>query len=307
MGGSHVAAVVCDARGKVHRSAERKCERRGGVREWVRAIVGTVDEAVRLPEGRRVRRTVGVAFPGVLEGPTGRVVYAPNLPGWLYREAVPLLEKALRSRVRVENDANCGAWAEHRLRGKRTGPDLLYVVLGTGIGAGVVLDGQLLRGRYGTAGELGHLRVPGALSRCGCGNRGCLEAVAGGRALARRAEELARERPTSALGRLRAERGALSAWDLLRVAEQKDPMAAMERDRAGWAIGEALGGAVNLLGTTAVVVSGRLPEGAPGFWRAIVSHFESTLLPPLRPRVSLRRAEDWQLRNAVGARLLMES
>ncbi len=84
-------------------------------------------------------------------------------------------------------------------------------------------------------------------------------------------------------------------------------MAAMERDRAGWAIGEALGGAVNLLGTTAVVVSGRLPEGAPGFWRAIVSHFESTLLPPLRPRVSLRRAEDWQLRNAVGARLLMES
>lgn len=307
VGGSHVAAVVCDPRGKVLRTAERECARRGGVHEWVRAIEGTVEEAARLPRDRRGRGTVGVAFPGVLEGPRGRVVYAPNLPGWLHREAVPLLEKALRSRVRVENDANCGAWAEHRLGGRRTGRDLLYVVLGTGIGAGVVLDGRLLRGRYGTAGELGHFRVPGALSRCGCGNRGCLEAVAGGRALARRAEELARERPTSRLGRLRSERGPLSAWDLLRLAEQKDPVAVMERDRAGWAIGEVMGGAVNLLGTTEVVVSGRLPEGAPGFWRAIVSRFESTLLPPLGARVSLRRGVDWQRRNAVGAWLLTRS
>ncbi len=308
IGGSHVSAVLATTRGRVLRASSLPRGPSDGFDATLRHIREVVDNVSSSPP-RGNDLAMGVAFPGVLEGRVGEVLFAPNLRGWVGRNAHPALERTLGARVVVENDANCAAWAEHVLGpGRAVGGehDLLYVVMGTGIGSGLVLHGQVHRGAWGTGGEIGHTQVPGSGRLCGCGNRGCLEAVAGGRALASVALEIAKASPSSGLGRLRARQGALSAWDLLREAEAGDAPSVEARDRAGLAVGGVLGSAVNLLGVPEVVLGGRLLYRAPGLLSAIRKGFREAVLPQVRSRARLRHARGWEHRNAVGAMLLAQ-
>ncbi|MDE1820750.1 MAG: ROK family protein [Euryarchaeota archaeon] len=304
IGGSHVAAVTLDARGRVRASVVQPHNPQNGAEGTLQAVRAAADGATAF-ERCRVVGTVGVAFPGVLEGRKGRVTFAPNNPDWLGRSAPQMLSKALGRRVLVENDANCAAWAEHEL-GRGPPSDLLYVVLGTGIGGGLVMGGVLQRGVWGTGGELGHVRVHGFARRCGCGKRGCVEALAGGRALAETAVRLARSSPRSGLGRALRERAgsALTAWDLLRLAEEGDIACRRARDTAAEALGEVLGSVVNVLGVPRVVLGGRLLHKAPGYEQGIRRAFQASLLPSLRGRVRFCRSRSWKHRNSMGAILL---
>jgi glucokinase len=122
--------------------------------------------------------------------------------------------------VTAENDANTAAWGEFRFGVGKDVDDLVFVTLGTG-GGGVISHGVLLRGTRGMGGELGHITVQPAGLRCGCGNHGCLEALASGTAIARRSREVANQRPDSALGRVAMERTPLGE-DVLDLARKGD-------------------------------------------------------------------------------------
>src|ERR687895_1268303 len=132
------------------------------------------------------------------------VVFSPNLHAV---EGIPL-KKALEPRIglplTVENDANAAAWGEFRFGVGSEADHLVFVTLGTGVGGGVITHGILLRGAQGSGGELGHVTIQATGPRCSCGNRGCLEALASGTAIQRRAREVAVEHLDSALGRLAA-------------------------------------------------------------------------------------------------------
>ena len=187
IGGTKVAGGVVDADGRVLTRARRDTPHRSTSPRVVEdTIVSVVDE---LLEGRSDIAAVGIGAAGVVAADRATVVFAPHL-SWRNEP----LRAALRDRVKVpifvDNDANAAVWAEHRFGAGRGESHLVMVNLGTGIGGGIVLGGRVIRGRYGIAGEFGHMQVVPDGIRCECGNKGCWEQYASGNALVREARGL---------------------------------------------------------------------------------------------------------------------
>lgn len=133
---------------------------------------------------------IGIGAPGPLNGRTGMVFSPPNLPGW---DGIPLhtiFAQQFSKPVFVENDANAAALGEYLFGAGRGSKELVYVTISTGIGAGVIADGRIVRGISGTAGEFGHMTIDWHGERCNCGNIGCLETISSGTAIAKRANEI---------------------------------------------------------------------------------------------------------------------
>lgn len=132
---------------------------------------------------------IGVATPGPLDYRTGVIYSPPNMPGW---ERVPLrniLQQQFKVPIYVENDAHAAGLGEYMFGAGRGSRNMVYLTISTGIGGGVILDGKIIEGASGTAGELGHMTIDRHGPRCNCGNVGCLEALASGTAIARAANE----------------------------------------------------------------------------------------------------------------------
>ncbi len=178
LGGTKIAAGVLLGEELV--SFVERPTPRGGA-----AVVGALAEAAREALGGRSVVAAGVGTPGPLDFDRGVVRFAPNLPGLKNFPLRARLEAALGLPVVLENDANAAALAEHHLGAARGARHSLFVTVSTGIGGGVIVDGRVHRGAFGQGGEVGHLTVLPGGPLCGCGNRGCLEAVASGRALER--------------------------------------------------------------------------------------------------------------------------
>jgi len=173
-------------------------------------------------------------------------------------EGIPLKEELggrTGLQVTVENDANAAAWGEFRFGAGKGVEDLVFVTLGTGVGGGVISHGVLLRGARGTGGQLEHITVHSAGPRCGCGNRGCLEALASGTAIARRVQKVANERPDSALGRLAAARAPLGE-DVLDLARKGDKASVKVLKETGTWLGIGLAIFVNIFDPEVIAIGG---------------------------------------------------
>jgi glucokinase len=132
---------------------------------------------------------IGIAAPGPLDSRTGIVYAPPNLPGWDYVPLRDMFYERFKIPIFVENDANAAGLGEYMFGAGRGCSDIVYLTLSTGIGGGVIIDGKIIDGASGTAGELGHMTIDRHGGRCNCGNIGCLEYIASGTAIARRANE----------------------------------------------------------------------------------------------------------------------
>src|SRR5664279_2654572 len=185
---------------------------------------------------------VGVACAAFIDRSGSVVYFSPNL-AWRDEPLKARLESALGLPVTIENDANAAAWGEFRFGAAVEAANMVMLTVGTGIGGGVVVDGVLMRGAFGVAAELGHMRVvPGGI-RCGCGNRGCWEMYASGTALVREAREVvASGTPLAArLSELCGGNPAeLSGPDVTRAAGEGDPAAVDLLAELGVWVGEGL-------------------------------------------------------------------
>jgi glucokinase len=180
IGGTKVAAGVVDDGGNV------LAETRRSTPDDSDAALDAVVDAVRELCGAHDVTAVGIAAAGYVSADRTTMLFAPNLP-WRDVPVRDLVGERVGLPVDVENDANAAAWAEHRYGAGQGEPDLVCLTVGTGIGAGIVLNGALYRGRFGIAGEPGHVCAVCDGVRCGCGNDGCLEQYASGTALVRAA------------------------------------------------------------------------------------------------------------------------
>lgn len=224
-----------------------------------------------------VLTAVGVGSVGPLDLETGTILSPPNFPGW---DHVPLkapLEAALQVPVVVDNDANAAALGEYLLGAGRGSRAMVFATISTGIGGGIVLDGRLLHGVGGGAGEFGHQTIVPKGPLCGCGNRGCLEAVASGPAIARRAREAAQaDKAPRMLALAGGDVAALHAGHVAQAATEGE-----EAARAIWeeliahlAIG--LGNVITTLAPERLVIGGG------------VGQLGETLLTPLRAALADR-------------------
>ena len=200
---------------------------------------------------------VGFGIPSLVEWESGVSVWSNHLPigDVRFRE---LMGERLGLPVLVDNDANTAALAEHRHGAARGFDHAVLVALGTGVGAGLVLDGRIYRGSRGFAGELGHLVVDHEGEDCpgACPGRGCLEVLASGRAIGRTAERAAQDRPDSALGRRRAQGGEITGALVTELAHDGDAQARAVLAEVGRGLGAGLTGIVNALNPEIVVVGG---------------------------------------------------
>lgn len=267
LGGTKIYTVLADLEGGVRGEMKVATRREEGFAAVVGRMARTVDDLLaRAGANRSDLLAVAAGAPGPLNPVTGVIHQAPNL-GW--REA-PLRE-ALAERlggvpVAVENDANLGALGEHVYGAGRGVNDLVYVTVSTGIGGGLVLNGRLYRGAGYGAGEVGHLPVaPGPA--CRCGGRGCLEAVASGTAIARRAREEAEAgRAPEILARAGGDASAVSARTVTEAAEAGDPVARGILAEAAAYLGRGLAIIANLLNPAMIVLGGGVMEARHLFW-----------------------------------------
>jgi glucokinase len=204
---------------------------------------------------------VGVGVPGPLDRSRSIVSVAPNL-GW---EELPVraeLERRLPgTRAYLENDVRAAALAEHTFGAGRGYRSMLAVFVGTGVGGGLIVDGRLYHGTRGGAGEIGHVVACVGGPRCGCGRRGCLEALAARAAVARYViQQVARGRHTVLSSLLGGDLTALTSRDLSAAIKQGDPVAVRAAHRSARYVGVALGGIVNLLDPEAIVLGGGIVE-----------------------------------------------
>jgi glucokinase len=203
------------------------------------------------PENENVD-AIGIAAPGPLDSNEGIVMAAPNIPGWVDLPLRKYMEDRFQIPVVVGNDANLAAVGEWKYGAGRGHHHLVYLTVSTGIGGGVIIDDRLLLGDRGLAAELGHVTVLHDGPLCGCGQRGHLEAIASGTAIARWVEEELKRGSFSSLANERP----VTAKAVSRAAHTGDKLAVAALERAGRFIGQALADYLHIFNPTVVVIGG---------------------------------------------------
>jgi glucokinase len=257
VGGTKVGAGVVDPEGKIVEKVKRLTPAASpAMTEQV--IVEVVTEL----RDRYPIDAVGIGAAGFVDETRSTVLFAPNL-AWRDEPVKKQVEDRLGCAVLVENDANAAAWAEAKFGAARDHDHVLLIAVGTGIGAGLMLDGRLYRGRWGVAGEPGHYRVVPDGRLCGCGNRGCWEQYVSGNALVAEAREFARRSPGAAVRLLQLSGGSAEGIDgpaVTRAALEGDAVALRCFEIIGHWLGTGLADLAAILDPGCFVIGGGVSE-----------------------------------------------
>jgi len=219
---------------------------------------------------------IGIGVPGIIDMQTGLLRESPNLPGWADYPVRAEIERRLKTIVILENDANVAALGEKWLGAAKDFSDMAMLTLGTGVGGGLVLGGEIWRGANGMAGEFGHTTVEPEGQLCGCGNRGCLEQYASATAVVRMAREAIAASGGSALARAANSDSEFSSKSIYNLAIQGDEDARRIFRNVGRYLGIVLSAMINSLNLPIYVIGG----GASSAWDA----FSPSIFEELRRR-----------------------
>lgn len=269
LGGTNTRVSAVTSDGAILASSRSRTPADGTPEEIAGAIIRLADECCERV-GRDERPSAfGVAVPALINAPTGAVVYSPNLPQLNGVGFADLIAEKVDVPVVLENDANAAAVGEAWLGASKGVETSVCVTLGTGVGGGLMIGGNLWRGIDGNAGEIGHICVvPGGVT-CGCGSAGCLEQYASASAVVRIADEIRSDFPGSVL----AERATLTSLGVFNAAAAGDAAALEVFSLVGAHLGTALAGLINVLNPEAIVVAG----GAAAAWDFFIGHVRSTI------------------------------
>jgi glucokinase len=250
-------------------------------------------------------RAVGVGAAGLVDH-DGVLRFAPNLPGVADLAIGPHLKDRLSRRVVVDNDANCATWCEFVLGAAAGSAHAILVTLGTGIGAGIIADGRLLRGAGGFAGEPGHMVIDPVGPPCPCGRRGCWERFASGSGLGRLARDAAAAGRADHLVALAGgDPEDVRGEHVTRGVREGDPESLEIMGQFAWWVAAGLANLVDLLDPEVVVVGGGLAQAGEALLGPVRRSFHDLVLAPhQRGRVSIVAATFGPEAGAIGAALL---
>ncbi len=304
IGGTKIAGALVDIDGNI--VAESKVPTPAQDPDaLVDAVVALVTE---LSLGREVLG-VGVAAAGFIDADQANIIYAPNL-SWRNEPFKAKLQAKLPLPVIIENDANAAAWAEFRYGAGKGFQHMVMLTIGTGVGGAVIVNGQMLRGGFGIAGELGHLRVVPNGKLCGCGQHGCLESYGSGTALLKAAKELASSdlEIGSRLRELEAQAGELTGAQVYTAILERDPGALQILTELGSWLGEAIGSLTAVLDPQVVVIGGGVSAAGDLLLNPIREAYLAHLpARGFRPELEIKGAEFVNDAGVVGAADLVRS
>lgn len=274
IGGTNMRAGLISQQGEILRSLSAPSPR---TTEGMEA--GIADLVAQL-RGDHDIEAVGLAVAGFLDPECERVRFAPHLP-WRDEPVRERLEEILELPVRLEHDANSAAWGEYRFGSAQGADNWVLLAIGTGIGAALIVDGEIYRGAYGTAPEFGHLRVVPGGRACPCGKNGCLERYCSGTALVDTARELAATQKftgSKLADLLRNDPNSLKGKMVTEAARDGDPLAiAVMEDFSTW-LGETLSIVSDVLDPGLIVIGGGVSRDADLYLDASVEHFSSRIV-----------------------------
>ncbi len=256
IGGTKIAAGVVDEKGSVLDTCKVPTP------DTAEGVVDAIADAVRRVGSGHTAEAVGIGAAGYVDDKRATVLFAPNID-WRREALKEKVEHRVGLPVVVENDANAAAWGEYRFGAGQGHDDVVCVTLGTGLGGGIIIGGRLHRGRFGVAGEFGHIRVVPDGLLCGCGSQGCWEQYASGRALVRYARQRAAATPDNARVLLELSGGtpeSVEGRHISEAARAGDPVAVDSfRELARWA-GAGLADLASLFDPSAFIVGGGVSD-----------------------------------------------
>ncbi|MFC1501892.1 ROK family protein [bacterium] len=254
LGGTNIKSGLVSRDGDIQLEKNVPSETEGGVHHVLDRMAACVKDTMReLGEGITVKG-VGVGVAGLVEYEKGLLHEAPNLPGWSKVPVKAELEKRLKMDVFVDNDANLAALGEYAFGAGQGITEMLMVTLGTGVGGGLILRGEIYHGAIGAAGEFGHITVQLDGPVCGCGRRGCVEAFVGTQGILRSVQEKLDSGRKSLLEEI--DPGQRTPKDVSRAARNDDAVAIEVLAEVGTYLGAGMGNVANLLNIQRVVVGG---------------------------------------------------
>ena len=254
VGGTKVLGGVVDESGVVLARARKDTPRQGG-----KALTQTIAETVKELMAQHKVKSVGVSAAGFVSSDRKTMLATPNIADWNDVDLDSELKSLIGLPIVIENDANAAAWGEAKFGAGRNQNHMMMLTVGTGIGGGIVVDGQLYRGAFGTAAEFGHMRVVPEGHICGCGARGCFEQYASGNALLRHAREAINASPEVARNLLSRGDGTvagLTGQTITQAAQEGDPIALAAFNTTGQWLGAGIASLAVLLDPACVVIGG---------------------------------------------------
>lgn len=326
-GGTKLAAGLVNWQtGAVLRQARCATEAGRGARGQIADMLGMAEREVLGGAGATAIDAVGVSFGGPVDAERGVVVQSHHVPGWESLPLGPELSAALHRPVYLENDANAVALGEYRYGAGRGARAMVYLTISTGIGGGIVVEGQLWRGSHGVAGEVGHMVVRPDGPLCTCGNHGCLEALASGPSIARRAREAlgaggggsrtegrggSRTAPTGAsrtaptLLAIAGSEAAVTAEHVFRAARAGDPLAAQVVASVAQDLGLAIAMLASIVDPERVILGGGVAKAGEQLLAPVRTAFAHYAFPLLASRVAIVQAAAIDEGGLLGAAALV--
>jgi glucokinase len=299
LGGTYIKAGLVSPEGSIVKQTRVATEAERGAAHVLDRIAGCVLELAGGKEEERLIGGVGIGVPGQVDTATGKVREAPNLPGWIDLAVGRELEKRTGLRVILDNDANVAALAEYAYGAGKGCTEMLMVTLGTGVGGGLILHGEIYRGATGGAGEFGHMIVEMGGWQCGCGRLGCVEAYVGTRGILRRVgEKLGSGRKSVLEG---VPEGKRTPKHVGEAAEAGDSVAREVLEEVGSVLGVGLGSVANLLNLERIVVGGGVANAGEWIMEPARRKLQETALKGSAQAVRITRAQLGEEAGITGA------
>jgi glucokinase len=279
LGGTNLRMAAVNRDGKILYRTKRETPRAERADEIVSAMVEAASEC-RQNVGEA--KAIGIAVPSGVDYANGLIIKAPNVPCLDGFRMSAALSNEMNLPVALENDANAAAIGEHTFGAAKGFQSAIAVTLGTGVGGGIIIDGKILRGIDGMAGEIGHICVEPFGASCNCGGRGCVEQYASATAIVRQTQELENQYPKSILHN----KSRLTSANIYDAGVKGDELALEVFRRVGFYLGIALSGLINCLNPEVITIGG----GASGGWDLFINHV-SDQVNQRSYRVSAERAK----------------
>lgn len=302
LGGTNLRLGAITADGRVLARARAKMDSHRHKRTLLEEICSRIRSFER--EARACGRieAVSLGFAGYTDARRGLIYFAPNVGGLGNIDVGPYLKKRLQLPVFVDNDANCAALGEYSNGAGKSARSLFVFMLGTGVGGGFIVEGDIWHGAYGTAGEIGHTIVMAGGPRCTCGNRGCLEAFTSATAIVREyRRRKARRSPsprTRTVGKASARKagapdaggGEVTARQVVALARRGDRAALGALQYAAKGLGIGIANIFNLINPELILIGGGVSKAGSILLKPAIREARSIIYPPLAPRLRVKRA-----------------